>query len=324
MPINFPANPTNNQVYTFGGKVWTFNGKGWYTATPSAANLLTVSTAIIPTANVAYDIGAPGARFRDLYLSANTIDLGGTAIKTTANGVSFANAANTQIAVPLTVSSVQLATGANIITIQATATGLQAIGSSGTAVPVGGASVTVSNSAPVGASLGSLWLDSDTGDMYAFYGNAWAEFGKSGGSTTQSGGSANVTTVSDQVNLSTGYIDLPSGTTAQRPVSPPSGAMRFNTSTGYGEIYNTAVGQWLQFGTNPILDVEYLVVAGGGGGSASHGGGGGGGGYRTGTLNNVNVLSAYTVTIGAGGAASGIASSPGGDGNNAIFSSITS
>lgn len=36
----------------------------------------------------------------------------------------------------------------------------------------------------------------------------------------------------------TGYIQIPSGTTAQRPASPVEGMMRYNTSLGYNEYYN--------------------------------------------------------------------------------------
>lgn len=46
------------------------------------------------------------------------------------------------------------------------------------------------------------------------------------------------TAVSDQANSSTGYFDLPAGTTAQRPGSPSSGNMRYNTSTNSFEGYN--------------------------------------------------------------------------------------
>lgn len=47
------------------------------------------------------------------------------------------------------------------------------------------------------------------------------------------------------VNLTgTGYIDIPAGTTAQRPGSPSSGMIRFNTSLGQFEGHNgTAWGQ---------------------------------------------------------------------------------
>jgi hypothetical protein len=46
------------------------------------------------------------------------------------------------------------------------------------------------------------------------------------------------TAVSDQANSSTGYFDLPVGTTAQRPGSPTSGNMRYNTTTASFEGYN--------------------------------------------------------------------------------------
>jgi hypothetical protein len=37
---------------------------------------------------------------------------------------------------------------------------------------------------------------------------------------------------------STGGLYLPVGTTAQRPASPATGQMRFNTTTGSVEVYN--------------------------------------------------------------------------------------
>lgn len=46
------------------------------------------------------------------------------------------------------------------------------------------------------------------------------------------------TAVSDQSNISTGYFDLPAGTTAQRPVSPNSGNIRFNSDNSTAEYYD--------------------------------------------------------------------------------------
>jgi hypothetical protein len=109
------------------------------------------------------------------------------------------------------------------------------------------------------------------------------------------------TAVSDQQNSSNGAFALPVGNTAQRPVSPNNGYMRYNTTTGFGEIYNASAAQWLSFGTAPTLSVEYLVVAGGGGGGGQVGGGGGGGGYLAGTFNPLMINTSYTVTVGAGG-----------------------
>tara|TARA_R110000868_G_scaffold14_7_gene228 strand:- start:13185 stop:14612 length:1428 start_codon:yes stop_codon:yes gene_type:complete len=151
------------------------------------------------------------------------------------------------------------------------------------------------------------------------------------------------TAVSDQNNTSTGYFDLPSGTTAQRPASPAVGMIRFNTTLNYTEEYRDGVWQALSnvftaeggtvttsgsykihtftsSGTFTVLSgtkaVEYLVVAGGAGGGGDSGGGGGAGGYRSSVTGESSgggasaesqlTLGAggYTVTVGAGGAGS--------------------
>lgn len=44
--------------------------------------------------------------------------------------------------------------------------------------------------------------------------------------------------ISDQANTSTGALGLPTGTTAQRPVSPNSGYTRYNTTSGSLEFYD--------------------------------------------------------------------------------------
>jgi len=134
--------------------------------------------------------------------------------------------------------------------------------------------------------------------------------------------------VSDQSNTSTGYFDLPAGTTAQRPVSPNSGMARFNTDTNKAEYYNGTI--WMDFNAaGPTSSVEYLVVAGGaGGGDGTAGGGGGAGGFRTATGFSVTTGSAITVTVGGGGTGGGGAGTGqaqrGGMGSNSVFGSITS
>jgi len=60
------------------------------------------------------------------------------------------------------------------------------------------------------------------------------------------------TAVSDQLNSSTGYFDLPAGTTAERPGSPPSGATRYNTSTGSIEFYNGST--WVSTNLIPVVN----------------------------------------------------------------------
>ena len=126
----------------------------------------------------------------------------------------------------------------------------------------------------------------------------------------------------------TSSLNLPVGTTAQRPITPTNGTIRFNTTTGSLEVYYAS--NWLSISTSTLIaaggdttitsggykyhvftsvgsqnftvtagsnTVEYLVVAGGGGGTPSGGGGAGG------VLGGATVIApgVYTVTVGAGG-----------------------
>ena len=117
--------------------------------------------------------------------------------------------------------------------------------------------------------------------------------------------------VSDQANTSTGYFDLPAGTTAQRPASPASGMVRFNTSIGEPEWYDPDGSQWLKFSQGAQYTVQYLIVAGGGSGGSGivdtgqgAGGGGGAGGYLTGS-SSVFPNAEYPIVVGLGGATYG-------------------
>ena len=53
---------------------------------PAIPDLANVAENIIPTTDIAYDIGSPTNRFRDIYLSTNTIYLGTNAVGVDANG----------------------------------------------------------------------------------------------------------------------------------------------------------------------------------------------------------------------------------------------
>jgi len=121
------------------------------------------------------------------------------------------------------------------------------------------------------------------------------------------------TAISDQLNASTGYFDLPAGTTAQRPVSPVNGMIRYNTTNVQYEVYSG--GSWRALVSEPagIYSIEYLLIAGGGAGggigSSNVGGGGGGAGGYISSSTSVNIATAYTLTIGAGGASSTVSGS---------------
>ena len=60
------------------------------------------------------------------------------------------------------------------------------------------------------------------------------------------------TVVSDKANTSTGHLDLPSGTTAQRPSSPTSGNTRFNSTTESLEFYDGT--SWISTNLIPTIN----------------------------------------------------------------------
>jgi hypothetical protein len=101
------------------------------------------------------------------------------------------------------------------------------------------------------------------------------------------------------------------------------GVISSDSSYFYHSFYATGT-----FTPTQSLSCDYLVVAGGGGGG-HNGGGGGAGGYRTsigGSPLSVTAT-AYTITVGAGGAGgttAGTILSVGQVGTNSVFSSITS
>jgi hypothetical protein len=127
-----------------------------------------------------------------------------------------------------------------------------------------------------------------------------------------------------------GALQIPTGTTAQRPTSPTVGMIRYNTTLNYIEEFRQS--QWLAvsnifsavggtFSTYSLSGVnygvhtftasdtfqvtagtatiEYLIVAGGGGGGSEHGGGGGAGGMLTGSV--TVAAGSYSIIIGGGG-----------------------
>ena len=74
----------------------------------------------------------------------------------------------------------------------------------------------------------------------------------------------------------TGSLQLPVGTTAQRPSTAANGMFRFNTDINSLEYWNGSA--WTSASG---YQVSYMVVAGGGAGGTTRGGGGGGGGFYT-------------------------------------------
>jgi hypothetical protein len=113
----------------------------------------------------------------------------------------------------------------------------------------------------------------------------------------------------------TSAFKLPVGTTAERPISPINGMVRYNTTTSSFEVYINNKWQIITLSFYPLPIISYFVIAGGGSGGVSGGRGGGGG--AGGVLSGTTSLSAgtnYTITVGAG------APTPGGVGRGVVGS----
>jgi hypothetical protein len=142
-----------------------------------------------------------------------------------------------------------------------------------------------------------------------------------------------ISTAKTNFGAETGALNLPKGTTAQRP-TPSAGMIRHNTTDNAIETYDGTIWKVVgdQFGA---FDVEYIVVAGGGGGgggsNGGEGGGGGAGGYRSsvsgensgGGTSAESVLVGQThkgttlnITVGSGGAGAVGSTGKGANGTN--------
>ena len=109
----FPVAPTNGQIALINGVSYTYASatNSWtrnvgVQANVNASNVtagnLSVTTNltvtgdsvytgnILPSANITYDLGSPTYRWRDIFLSGNTINLGGASIKTDASSGAIA------------------------------------------------------------------------------------------------------------------------------------------------------------------------------------------------------------------------------------------
>lgn len=186
------------------------------------------------------------------------------------------------------------------------------------------------------SSIGNIVLQPGTGYGVVWANNAAFSSGGGGGLTMAAVQTANITAVASTiypVNTTNSTI------TATLPASPSAGAqVQFvdyagtfgaNSLTIYASgikiqgntsnvvlstnresaalMYVDTTQGWVTyngFTNNPvgIYSVDYLVVAGGGGGAAGYGGGGGGGGGLLAATTSVTPGTAYSITVGAGGA----------------------
>jgi len=81
MAINFPNNPINGDTHVVDNITYVYDGPNgkWDISDQSTVygNLADISQDILPRLDAQYDLGSSGRRWKDLYLSGTSIDLGG-------------------------------------------------------------------------------------------------------------------------------------------------------------------------------------------------------------------------------------------------------
>jgi len=115
VPLNFPTSPSLNDTYSFGGKTWIWNGEYWRlqsagaindipigNVTANTGNFTTlsvqtgVSSDLIPTANITYDLGSNNYRWNDIWLANSTIHIGNGSISANSTSLVLINPNGTQ------------------------------------------------------------------------------------------------------------------------------------------------------------------------------------------------------------------------------------
>jgi hypothetical protein len=361
--MSFPVAPSNGQIalvngvsYTYASATnsWTRNigVQGNVNASNVTAGNLTVTTSLevsgnseftgnlLPSANITYDLGSATNRWRDIFLSGNTINLGGATIKADDDSGAIALIPKVTVDNPHpkgvvfspagTLSTVSTSSGqltGNAIknsadaAVQAQTTTFGNIevtgnvtstsgfflgnGSQLTGLPSSYSNATVASYLPTYTGNISSGNISVTGNLSASYilGNGSQLTGLPSSYSNATVSSYLTDTSAGLVSVTSG-LQLPSGTTAQRPASPAPGSMRYNSSLKRIEAYMPGAG-WSEI-VGDTYTIEYLSIAGGGGGgtggSQDSGGGGGAGGVVGGTLSGVLPGITLTIIIGAGAA----------------------
>jgi len=276
---------------------------------------------LLPSANITYDLGSSTQRWRDLWLSGTTIQLGAASISASGDSVSlgagnisgnyvFGNGSQlTGIAVFVkTVAYPGIATAADPAgsqTITVTGTGFNAgitayINSTSCATTYGNST-----------SLTFVTPDTDPGTYnISLYNTDGTNGTKPGGIVfspipvwvTASGALTNaslnnaysqsVSATGDSISYSVTTGSLPTGLSLNASTGAITGTPTVlgtsNFSITATDAQNQGVARSFSIAVTAVIPVDFLVVAGGGGGGAGRsagsyasGGGGGAGGYRT-------------------------------------------
>jgi len=336
-----PSNPTVGDIWynTTNDVILRYTSDGvtsvWLDITGpvvgNAVNGTNVTASLIPTNNITYDLGSPTNRFRTLYVSSSTIDLGGVPISAAGgslqvNGATFtvmpkvtaiypsdsSYTTSTTLAVTNNTSGYAVISGTGFVSgasvyvntvsaITATVVSSTAINVQVPALSTGTYVVYVSN--PDGSSTYRL-----PGLQYSMA-PVWTAT-TSSISLAPTNGSYKFTAVSDSpVTYSITSGTLFSGFTLNTSTGLISGSSTYTTTSVTIQVTATDQEQQTvsQTATVSLLSnytINYLFVAGGGGGGQNRGGGAGAGGLLTGTTATV-IGTTYSITVGAGGSISG-------------------
>ena len=334
MPIiSFPSAPSLNDTYSFNGKTWIYNGEGWMLSAAGSINGIPIGNVTPATGNFT-TVGATGNITTDQYFIGNGSQLTGitaSGMLTVSNIAPISpNAGDVWIAANTGAQYVYFTSGGNSQWAEMEAdTSISITTSSGANIDLTAVASNIIPAANITYDIGNTsnrFRDIYLANSTIYLGDA--EISANGSNVVLA--SAVITsaviasaTLGNINNDSTGYISLPVGNTAQRPVAPTAGMIRFNTSTNSPEWYDPIGNQWLNLSQGPNYTIEYLIVAGGGGGGRRHGGGGGAGGYQANSA-IVSSTTAYSVTVGAGGAGGATTGARGVNGSNSVFNSTTS
>lgn len=133
----------------------------------SSGNIAVVGN-LQPWANVTYDLGSPSKRWKDLWLSGNTVYVGSESISVSGSGVwSFTSNGHTVSMgrdIEFNPLSANIAGNTKVGALY-TSTGLYWQGNSN---PIAGITFTTSNIAPTGPNKGDKWYDTDTDILYEY------------------------------------------------------------------------------------------------------------------------------------------------------------
>ena len=277
-------------------------------------DLSAVAQHIIPDGNGTRDLGTDLKRFRDIFLSGSTINLGGAtmSIDSTSGAIALVPKATTGTPNPTGIVIAGDGTMKPVVSSGGTvsSSAINTAAASDDATP---ATTVVTNvgDLPSSPSAGTLGFVTSNNNLYAYSGTNWhtASSSGSGAATlndltdcTVSTSDPTITTNPTSgvghmwINKTSGeqyilidataganeWYNVGDGFDAVAPLSATGGTITQDAAGSYNIHTFTSSGT---FSVASTITVEYLVIAGGGGGGVSNGGGAGGGagGYRNST-----------------------------------------